>query len=380
MVQILFPPSQNALQKTLDAQLDAGHTTALTLNNVTGIQNKPGVLVINRINTAGSLLEASRREYIQYTAVSGSTLTGLTRGLAGSSDQEHGIGSVVEFISDVVQAQSIIDAITAEHAEDGTHTDITADSIDIGGTIAITGVLDEDTMSSDSAVKLATQQSIKAYVDTEVAGISLGTDGWTAGDAMTYVSAQSVSVTGDKTATYTPGTRIKLTNDGGTDYYVVKSSAYSSVTTITFITSTDYALANSAITNPFYSYEANPQGWPSWFNYTPTTAAVGGGSFTPSFRTARFAVIGRTCHVVWVTAGHTISGTVTSVTITLPTNDAAESSNGYEMGVGGFSLTSAQFIRLVSSDGTKYSLIPTSGNWAAAAANGYFGAKFFYQI
>jgi hypothetical protein len=37
--------------------------------------------------------------------------------------------------------------------------------INIGTTIDITGVLDEDTMVSDSAVKLATQQSIKAYVD-----------------------------------------------------------------------------------------------------------------------------------------------------------------------------------------------------------------------
>ena len=33
-------------------------------------------------------------------------------------------------------------------------------------------ILDEDTMSSDSAVGLATQQSIKAYVDTEVAGVT----------------------------------------------------------------------------------------------------------------------------------------------------------------------------------------------------------------
>lgn len=33
-------------------------------------------------------------------------------------------------------------------------------------------VLDEDDMSSDSATGLATQQSIKAYVDTEVAGVS----------------------------------------------------------------------------------------------------------------------------------------------------------------------------------------------------------------
>lgn len=244
-----------------------------------------------------------------------------------------------------------------------------------------TAILDEDNMASDSAVKIPTQRSVKAYVDTQVATVTPRTDGWLAGDAMTYASAHSVTVAGNLTTRYKKGTKIKLTNDGGTDYYVVAGSSYSDPsTTVTFITSTDYALANSAITNPYYSYEANPQGFPNWFNYTPTTAAVGGGSFTPAFRIARFSVQGNTCHVVWVTNGHTISGTVTSVTITLPTTDVAEASSGYEMGVGAFSLTSAQFIRLVSSDGTKYSLIPTSGNWAAAAANGYFGAKFFFQI
>ena len=33
-------------------------------------------------------------------------------------------------------------------------------------------ILDEDDMASDSDVALATQQSIKAYVDTEVAGVT----------------------------------------------------------------------------------------------------------------------------------------------------------------------------------------------------------------
>ena len=47
----------------------------------------------------------------------------------------------------------------------GAFTTTTLTSVDIGSTIAITGVLDEDTLVSDSAVKLATQQSIKAYVD-----------------------------------------------------------------------------------------------------------------------------------------------------------------------------------------------------------------------
>ena len=40
------------------------------------------------------------------------------------------------------------------------------------GTVSVTDVLDEDTMSSDSAVKLATQQSIKAYVDSQTSGKS----------------------------------------------------------------------------------------------------------------------------------------------------------------------------------------------------------------
>lgn len=41
-------------------------------------------------------------------------------------------------------------------------------SLDIGASTAVDGILDEDAMGSDSATKLATQQSIKAYVDTKV--------------------------------------------------------------------------------------------------------------------------------------------------------------------------------------------------------------------
>ena len=48
-------------------------------------------------------------------------------------------------------------------------------SLDIAGSGAtVTGILDEDDMSSNSAVKLATQQSIKAYVDAAI----LTTDTW----------------------------------------------------------------------------------------------------------------------------------------------------------------------------------------------------------
>lgn len=59
-------------------------------------------------------------------------------------------------------------------------------SVVIGRTTASSGspeevsILDEDTMSSDSATSLATQQSIKAYVDTQVAASTLSkySTGW----------------------------------------------------------------------------------------------------------------------------------------------------------------------------------------------------------
>jgi hypothetical protein len=48
------------------------------------------------------------------------------------------------------------------------------DSLKGTGSVSITDIADEDNMSSNSATKLATQQSIKSYVDTAVATIPVG--------------------------------------------------------------------------------------------------------------------------------------------------------------------------------------------------------------
>lgn len=104
-------PSQNFIQKTLDAQLLTGVTASVTINNVTGIQNLPGVFIVDRVDT-NNVETPSKRETVGYTAVSGSTLTTLTRGLAGSTDQDHAVGAIVEFVPDVVWAQSVYDAIS----------------------------------------------------------------------------------------------------------------------------------------------------------------------------------------------------------------------------------------------------------------------------
>ena len=60
--------------------------------------------------------------------------------------------------------------IGASSASTGAFTTLTAStSLNVGSSTTVTGVLDEDNMVSDSATKLATQQSIKAYVDSQVA-------------------------------------------------------------------------------------------------------------------------------------------------------------------------------------------------------------------
>lgn len=115
--KLYYPPTSNGLQKTLGAALDSGTTSSMTLNNVTSIQDKPGVVVINRIDANSTELSSSLREYVSYTNVSGSTLTGLARGLAGTSDLDHAVGSVVEFIPDITWAQALIDAFLVEHVE-----------------------------------------------------------------------------------------------------------------------------------------------------------------------------------------------------------------------------------------------------------------------
>lgn len=166
MPTLYAPPTQNALQKTLDAQLDAGVTAAATFNNMTGVQNLPGIFVVDRVDTNG-VETPSKREYISFQTTSGSNVQTLVRGLAGSTDQDHAVGAIVEFIPDITWAQDLRDHLTTQHNTNGTHGAVTATSIQLGGSGAtVTSVLDEDTLSSNSATALATQQSIKAYADS----------------------------------------------------------------------------------------------------------------------------------------------------------------------------------------------------------------------
>lgn len=105
------PPTKNAIQKTLTSQLLSGVTASAALSDVVGIPNLPGIMVIDRVNTS-NVATPTVREYIAYTGTSGSTVTGLTRNVDnGGTDQDHAVGAIVEFVPDVIWADSIYDAL-----------------------------------------------------------------------------------------------------------------------------------------------------------------------------------------------------------------------------------------------------------------------------
>lgn len=132
----------------------------------------------------------------------------------------------------------------------------------------------------------------------------------------TYVTANSMTCPGDQTGTgiCTIGAKIKLANSGA-KYFSVMAASYSAgsgLTTLAITGGSDYALANSSITAVNYSLVANPQGFPQWFNWSPSFT---GFSVNPA-GTHNFSVSGRTVTVnIYETSG---TSNATTLTISLP--------------------------------------------------------------
>jgi hypothetical protein len=133
MANLYNVPLKNAVQKTLANTLTSGETATITFatsvsSDLQASSSIPGILVIDRVDVNGTLTP-SLTEYISFEGVSGSTVTGLVRGLGGSSAQGHSIGAIVEFVPDVVWADSLNDVITTQHNADGTHKTLSAISL-----------------------------------------------------------------------------------------------------------------------------------------------------------------------------------------------------------------------------------------------------------
>ena len=96
---------------------------------------------------------------------------------------------------------------------------------------------------SDALYKIVLETDLNVTVWTidNVSGSSGSSSGSTSSEWAAFsgnpafISATQFSVTGDQTATFTIGRRLKTTNNAGTIYSTVIASAFSSVTTITVV-------------------------------------------------------------------------------------------------------------------------------------------------
>ena len=134
-------------------------------------------------------------------------------------------------------------------------------------------VVDEDTMTSNSATKIPTQQSVKAYVDTEVAAV--GVD-WTVDQGATNIHAGNYT---DTNTTYTVGdgglTQINFTSADNTKLDGIATSAnnYSHPTS-----AGDKHIPTAGASGQFLKYSSS--GTAIWAADTNTTYAVGDGGLT----------------------------------------------------------------------------------------------------
>lgn len=116
--RLLRAATSNAFSTTLNGSIDNSVTT-ITLTSVTGLQ-APGVIVIDRQDGSGNNTP-SNREFITYTGIAGSDLTGVTRGVAGSTAQAHSSGALIEEVMSVSHWNDLYDYLIAEHTTTGTH-------------------------------------------------------------------------------------------------------------------------------------------------------------------------------------------------------------------------------------------------------------------
>jgi len=220
----------------------AGGTT-LPLTSVTGLDTTTAVTLVVGAGTA--------TEEVITGVVSGSSLINCVRGKEGTTDSAHSAGETVNMYFTETHWDDVMDGILVDHKQDGTHSDINADSI-----TATTGT----------------------FTNLTIAGTATP-EGWSAlgatPDTVTALGNRSYSMVfngTDLTDTLSPGMRLKMTRtvtaptqcadlEASSSQYFSKSSPAGMTFTDDFVVSAWVKLESYGSGNTIASRYNGTSGW-----------------------------------------------------------------------------------------------------------------------
>ena len=205
----------------------------------TGIVTMPNLLVDGTINLVDNVISAtqSNSDLVMRSSGTGSIVLGdisiqdnTVSTNASNADTEltaNGTGTISLLSNTTINGDMTVTSVSQGAGQFDT-------SVTLASGATVTAILDEDTMTSNSATALATQQSIKAYVDSQVTAQDLD---FTADDLTTNsidLDSETLQLTG--------GAGIDTSATGNT----VTCSIDSSVVTLTG----SQVLSNKTLTSP----------------------------------------------------------------------------------------------------------------------------------
>jgi hypothetical protein len=169
-------------------------TTVDTTNiEVTNLKAKDGTAVGSIADSTGVVTLAS--SVLTTTDINGGTIDGST---IATSDITVGASKTLDVSAGTLTLAD--NQISGDKVEGGTINATTINTLTFGslndGTITATAFVDEDDMTSDSATLIPTQQSVKAYVDSQVTAQDLDFQGDTGGALSIDLDSEALTIAG----------------------------------------------------------------------------------------------------------------------------------------------------------------------------------------
>lgn len=153
-----------SLYSSTSNSFGTGTGVTITPSSVSGLPTDTQiVLTFDRVDTNGTAVPGNKIERILGTIV-GANFVVTERGVDGTTEQAH-TSPVVETIWNARDINDLMTGILAGHSQTGAHDPAVVTSMTAISIAGATWFLDEDDMATDSAVKVPSQQSVKAYAD-----------------------------------------------------------------------------------------------------------------------------------------------------------------------------------------------------------------------